>query len=247
MNDRQSQIAIASGQDGHAPGSSLVTRHSSLRPLYAEWGRYRKAHPAPEGLDERGWRIQWTNDAMVRRHQKLIESWNDLTPGQVKMLIRALRAAGAAGVGEAERRSALRLRYVMYLAPRVYGPEWDALLHGRLERSPYLYYDSVERLDPRRMHGLIEELLDVLARMRAEAGKSKMENGKSGNSKLETGNCTADFPISNFQFPLSSEELRAAKAEIRAEMVAAVRGGRASQKAKGKRQIAKGVQEEGYA
>jgi hypothetical protein len=108
--------------------------------------------------------------------------------------------AGSASPTEAERRSALRLRYVLWLAPQVYGAEWDSLLHRRLERAPYHFYAPVTELDGRRMHGLIEELLDTLARE---------------NQKAE---------IRNRNEPLSSAELRAGKETLRREMVKSVRG-----------------------
>jgi hypothetical protein len=141
-----------------------------------------------------------------------LQSWKELKLSEIGFLVHELRRELGSEPGRAERRSALRLRYLLWLAPRVYGSDWDSLLHARLEGRPYSYYGSVDQLDGQRAHGLMEEMLDELARKRA------MENG---NSKMENRD---QFPVSSFQFQLSSAELRLGKQAIRREMIAAVRG-----------------------
>jgi hypothetical protein len=152
-----------------------------MKQLFPLWNRLAKQR----GISgDRVERLHYSSAVLGRE----VESWTTLESADMGQLVRAMYVE--------LRTKRYILHYVLWLAPRVYGPEWDSMLHQRLERSPYLYYGVVTELDPRRMHGLIEEMLDRLAR--AENRKSKMENG----------------------------ELRSRKEAIRKEMVAAVRGGR---------------------
>jgi hypothetical protein len=157
-----------------------------------------------------------------------IETWKGLFSSDVGELVHEMQrelgdvGASGAGPGEAERGSALRLRYLLWLVPQVYGADWDALLHARLERQPYYFFDSVERLDPRRMRGLIEEMLDVLARKRIQDSGFRIQDVGAVREP-----------------PLPGAELRAAKEALRREMIAAVRGRQSRSRGVGESNAAK--------
>jgi hypothetical protein len=178
------------GQMGRSAGrqmgrkSQITNRKSPMKQLFPLWKRLAKQR----GISgDRLERLHYSSAVLGRE----VESWTTLESAEMGQLVRAMYIE--------LRTKRYILHYVLWLARRLYGGEWDSMLHQRLERSPYLYYGSVTELDPRRMHGLIEEMLDRLARAQAETRNSKFEN---------------------------REELRKAKEALRKEMVAAVRGGK---------------------
>jgi hypothetical protein len=164
-----------------------------MSPLFGLWKRVCRQRGI-EGTREE--RLAFENSA-ISNLKSPIASWKDLGAGEISRLVSALRRELASRGADADRRASLRMRYVLYLAPRVYGAEWDAMLHGRLERAPYLFYAPVTELDGRRMHGLIEEMLDRLARSQESGVESR-----------------------------KSKDLRQAKEALRKEMIKAVRGAR---------------------
>jgi hypothetical protein len=131
-----------------------------MKQLFPLWARLAKQR----GISgDRLERLHYTSAVLGRE----IESWTTLESADMGQLVRAMYLE--------LRFKRYILHYVLWLAPRVYGGEWDSMLHQRLERSPYLYYGSVTELDPRRMHGLIEEMLDRLARSQESEVRSQKE------------------------------------------------------------------------
>ena len=180
--------------------SQIANRKSPMSPLFGLWKRV-CGQRGIEGTREE--RLAFANSA-ISNLKSPIASWKELSTSQIGRLLSALRRELASRGADADRRASLRMRYVLWLAPRVYGVEWDEMLHGRLERAPYLFYAPVTELDGRRMHGLIEEMLDRLAR-------SQESGVRSQESRVESR---------------KSKDLRQAKEALRKEMIKAVRGAR---------------------
>lgn len=214
------QSAIANRKSSRKAGADARRRR-----LFGLWKRVCEKRAIAGTREER---LAYTSEKLGCA----VQTWSTLRASDVGALVHAMQVemvgASGAGPGEAERRSALRLRYALWLVPQVYGADWDALLHARLERQPYFFCDSVERLDPGRMRGLIEEMLDHLARKRAEAAQGPPPELSILDCRLPIGEIeNRQSKIVNPDGPalfLSTADLRAAKEGIRREMIAAVRG-----------------------
>jgi hypothetical protein len=157
--------------------SAIVNCKSSiLRALHAEWHKFFEAHPPPTEMDERAWRLAWTNKELRHKQQRLIESWNQLSPGQMRYLLKGLREASGDGAN-------YRAVLIARLACEFFGPTWDRDLAEDLERR-WRVRDP-RRLTPAQAHAEIEELLSRIAR-RDAVGIEEVRNRFSPPRHKET-------------------------------------------------------------
>lgn len=140
----------------------MKLRASTLRALHAEWRKFSPSFASE--LPEREARLEWTNRTINQRSRSKAErasiqiqvsSWNDLSEGQGKYLLRRMRAES----GDA---AAWRANLIARLAVELWGPDWDEFLHQRLRDR--FRVGRPGDLSPRDGRAMVEELASRVAR-----------------------------------------------------------------------------------
>jgi len=171
---------------------------NALRALHAEWHKL-APQVAIAGLTERECRMYWTNEKLGVRSQESgsrkglnpksrilnpISSWNDLTDGQAKFLLKQMREQSGDG-------PQYRAVLIAKLACEFWGPrDWDMALRQDLARrfkTPY-----PQSLTPAEAHAAIEELTSRIARrdgVEIEVVRGKFSGKKVSGNKVSGVGC----------------------------------------------------------
>lgn len=129
--------------------------------LFAEWSKF--SPTLAWDCTEREARLRFANEVLFPRHPTPdtwpLKSWNDLTSGQAKRLLREMKERSGSN-------AAWRALKLAEVAAELFGPDWNAIVQERLWqrfRAP-----SPQHLAPREFWAEVEELLSRLARQRGE-------------------------------------------------------------------------------
>jgi hypothetical protein len=156
--------------------------------LHAEFNRFCEEHPAPEGLIKREWRLYWTNGRLAARRQRSVESWNDLSQGQAKYLLKALAEKNGS-------RARYRAMKIAEMACDLWGGQaWDDSLRARLGERFHL--QDPRDLSAGQAYELMEELISRIARRDGVGIEEVRRRFKKAEGRKQKAEMVAQGPLS---------------------------------------------------
>ena len=155
--EEQSAVGSRQSAENRTPESRPAKRlPAHLRnALFAEWAKF--SPTVDWECTEREARLRFASEVLVTRHSSPVASWNDLTAGQAKRLLREMKEISGSN-------AAYRAQIIARLAVELWGGDWDAFLRERLRERFRLSTTDCGLLTPAQAHELIEELLSRIAR-----------------------------------------------------------------------------------